>query len=237
MLEAESRSSDASRKDENSPTEQSYLTELTVPNLGREKALDGGPRSLAENMSSCYVLEGEKMVIQSQRQSMERPLEKVASSAQGRANSVWKSSNLPNLSQEPDVTESTTGFDRTSNYQKDINQILKATSASPGILDTTNPSPSKPKSRSGKEKRNAFDWDSLRKHAQASGRTRERTVNTRDSIDWQAVRLADVSEIADTIKARGMNNMLAERIKVLPNTQVYIPLSGKHGIVNMSPIN
>lgn len=215
MLEAESRSSDASRKDENSPTEQSNLTELTVQNLGREKALDGGPRSFAENMSSCYVLEGEKMVIHSQTESMERALEKVASSAQGRANSVWKSSNLQNLSQEPDVTESTTGFDGTSNYQKEINQISKATPATPGNLGTTNPSPSKPKSRSGKEKRNAFDWDSLRKHAQANGRIRERTANTRDSIAWEAVRLADVSEIADTIKARGMNNMLAERIKEL----------------------
>lgn len=215
MLEAESRSSDASRKDENSPTEQSNLTELTVQNLGREKALDGGPRSFAENMSSCYVLEGEKMVIHSQTQSMERALEKVASSAQGRTSSVWKSSNLQNLSQEPDVTESTTGFDGTSNYQKEINQISKATPATPGNLGTTNPSPSKPKSRSGKEKRNAFDWDSLRKHAQANGRIRERTANTRDSIAWEAVRLADVSEIADTIKARGMNNMLAERIKEL----------------------
>ncbi|KAL0374939.1 UNVERIFIED_CONTAM: DNA glycosylase/AP lyase ROS1 [Sesamum radiatum] len=67
--------------------------------------------------------------------------------------------------------------------------------------------------RNRKEKENQVDWDQLRKQAQAGGRERVRTANTLDSVDWDAVRCADVNEIAHTIKERGMNNMLAERIK------------------------
>lgn len=49
--------------------------------------------------------------------------------------------------------------------------------------------------------------------AQANGE-RVQTPNTMDSADWEAVRLADVKEVAHTIRDRGMNNVLAERIKV-----------------------
>lgn len=57
------------------------------------------------------------------------------------------------------------------------------------------------------------DWDELRKRTEANGQ-REKTEKTMNSLDWEAVRCADVDEIADTIKERGMNNKLAERIKV-----------------------
>ncbi|GAV61798.1 HhH-GPD domain-containing protein [Cephalotus follicularis] len=36
-----------------------------------------------------------------------------------------------------------------------------------------------------------------------------------DSIDWEAVRQADVGEIAAAIKERGQNNIIAARIKKL----------------------
>ncbi|CAI9097825.1 OLC1v1034324C1 [Oldenlandia corymbosa var. corymbosa] len=77
-----------------------------------------------------------------------------------------------------------------------------------------NPSASTAKKRkaNGKENNDTVDWDQLRKLAQANGK-RERTVETMDSVDWEAVRCADVDEIAQTIKERGMNNMLAARIK------------------------
>lgn len=68
--------------------------------------------------------------------------------------------------------------------------------------------------RPKKEKEKQVEWDLLRKHAQTGGKDRARTANTMDSVDWDAVRCADVNEIAQTIKERGMNNMLAERIKV-----------------------
>lgn len=67
--------------------------------------------------------------------------------------------------------------------------------------------------RIGKEKENPVDWDQLRKQAHLEGKKRERTNRTLDSVDWDAIRCADVNEIAQTIKERGMNNMLAERIK------------------------
>ncbi|CAA3014678.1 ROS1-like isoform X1 [Olea europaea subsp. europaea] len=71
-----------------------------------------------------------------------------------------------------------------------------------------------------KEKHNPVDWDSLRKQAQECCRRRERTTNTMDSVDWDAVRCADVNEIAHTIKERGMNNVLAGRIKDFLNRVV-----------------
>lgn len=66
----------------------------------------------------------------------------------------------------------------------------------------------------GKEKKVDYNWDSLRKQAQAKSGKREKTESTMDSLDWDAVRRANVHEIADAIKERGMNNMLAERIQV-----------------------
>ncbi|KAJ8532762.1 hypothetical protein K7X08_015651 [Anisodus acutangulus] len=79
-------------------------------------------------------------------------------------------------------------------------------------LDRANHNTRAKKERPGKEKQNV-DWDSLRLQAQSNGKKRERTANTMDSLDWDAVRCADVNEIAHTIRERGMNNMLAERIK------------------------
>lgn len=83
------------------------------------------------------------------------------------------------------------------------------------ITTETNDSTPKPKGRkTGKEKKQQVNWDNLRIRAQLKAGKREQTVNTMDSLDWDAVRRANVSEIADTIKERGMNNRLAERIKV-----------------------
>ncbi|KAE9465388.1 hypothetical protein C3L33_02707, partial [Rhododendron williamsianum] len=64
------------------------------------------------------------------------------------------------------------------------------------------------------EKRNSFDWDSLRKLVEPNGRKNERSKEAMDSLDYEAIRCADVSEISNAIKERGMNNMLAERIQV-----------------------
>ncbi|RDY12333.1 Protein ROS1, partial [Mucuna pruriens] len=80
----------------------------------------------------------------------------------------------------------------------------------------------------GKEKNEDFDWDSLRIQAEAKVGKREKTENTMDSLDWDAVRCADVSEIAKTIKERGMNNRLAERIKNFLNRLVE-----EHGSIDL----
>ena len=73
--------------------------------------------------------------------------------------------------------------------------------------------PIKTKSKGqGKDQKDDFNWDSLRIEAQAKAGKREKTQNTMDSLDWDAVRCVDVNEIAQTIKERGMNNRLAEQI-------------------------
>lgn len=57
-----------------------------------------------------------------------------------------------------------------------------------------------------------IDWDYLRKDAQLNGK-REISKDAMDSMDYEAMRSANVNEISDAIRERGMNNMLAERIK------------------------
>lgn len=95
----------------------------------------------------------------------------------------------------------------TKNEQE--SSLAKHNSLSPTITDGKT---YKPK-RGRKGKQPAVKWDSLRKQAQVNGE-RVRTPDTSDSVDWEAVRRADVEEVAHTIRERGMNNMLAERIKV-----------------------
>lgn len=71
------------------------------------------------------------------------------------------------------------------------------------------------------DKKHGCDWDKLRKEVQVNGTEIERSTDTMDSLDYEAVRCASVKEISKTIKERGMNNMLAERIKVC-STQLYV---------------
>lgn len=69
----------------------------------------------------------------------------------------------------------------------------------------------KNKKKEEKKKENELDWDELRRTWQRNG---ERNNDHKDSVDWEAVRRADASEIADAIKARGQHNIIADRIKV-----------------------
>lgn len=61
------------------------------------------------------------------------------------------------------------------------------------------------------KKVNNISWDNLRKYYSTG---RERDHRTTDAVDWEAVRRANVVEVADTIEERGMNNVLAKKIKV-----------------------
>ncbi|KAI9090698.1 hypothetical protein K1719_028551 [Acacia pycnantha] len=84
-----------------------------------------------------------------------------------------------------------------------------------------NTAPMKPKGRKpGKDKKKVVDWDNLRIQAQLKEGKRKKTADTMDSLDWDAVRRANVNEIADAIKERGMNNMLAGRIQDFLNRLV-----------------
>ncbi|KAL8538774.1 hypothetical protein ACS0TY_000692 [Phlomoides rotata] len=76
------------------------------------------------------------------------------------------------------------------------------------------------KRKAEKEKAESFNWDTLRKQVQSKIGIRERSREAMDSIDYEAIQNADVREISDTIKERGMNNMLAERMKDFLNRLV-----------------
>ncbi|KAM0845026.1 hypothetical protein ACQ4PT_056666 [Festuca glaucescens] len=65
-----------------------------------------------------------------------------------------------------------------------------------------------------------FDWDKFRRKACDDGYIKERIFERRDSVDWEAVRCADVRRISHAIKERGMNNVLAERIQSFLNRLV-----------------
>ncbi|XP_058778802.1 uncharacterized protein LOC131652840 isoform X2 [Vicia villosa] len=79
-----------------------------------------------------------------------------------------------------------------------------------------------------KEEKEQFDLDSLRRKAQAKAGKREKTEDTMDSVDGEAMGCANVQDIANTIKERGMDNRLAERIQNFLKRLV-----DDHGIIDL----
>ncbi|KAF6150361.1 hypothetical protein GIB67_034060 [Kingdonia uniflora] len=125
---------------------------------------------------------------------------------------------LPNVSRETSgVGETTCFLNKEKSAENKISehnsgeQPYASDKASSSKINSNN---SKAKTKQPeKESKKPVDWDHLRKTTCRDGKQRERDYGTRDSLDWEAVRNADVDVIAKTIKERGMNNMLAERIK------------------------
>ena len=117
-----------------------------------------------------------------------------------------------------------------SHYSSNLYQSEKANSevlqgvASDSIVkprDTKKASPEVPadksktkKARVGAGKKRTYDWDILRQEVLVNRGHEERGPNAKDALDWETIRQINVKEISDTIRERGMNNMLAERIKV-----------------------
>ncbi|PKU78495.1 DEMETER-like protein 2 [Dendrobium catenatum] len=58
-----------------------------------------------------------------------------------------------------------------------------------------------------------IDWEGLRRKVDLEGGKKERSRESLDSVDWEAVRNADANKISEAIRERGMNNLLANRIK------------------------
>ncbi|CAH9133990.1 unnamed protein product [Cuscuta epithymum] len=69
------------------------------------------------------------------------------------------------------------------------------------------------------------DWEELRKTYYNPSRTHGRNL---DSVDWDAVRCAPVEEIAKVIESRGMNNILAAKIKAFLERLVH-----DHGSIDL----
>ncbi|KAF8396460.1 hypothetical protein HHK36_018082 [Tetracentron sinense] len=177
------------------------------------------------NPHSCNNHQGERnKILQSETTPVAEPTN-IAEGLASRQNSrMQQVPNLPNFSREAlNVVESTT----VESTQKIIeNKVVETNSkeqvySSSKVFSGVNTSTlGAKKGKVEREKNNTFDWDSLRKQVHSNGRKRERISNTMDSIDWEAVRCADVGEISNTIRERGMNNMLAERIKDFLNRLV-----------------
>ncbi|KAG8070721.1 hypothetical protein GUJ93_ZPchr0006g44859 [Zizania palustris] len=82
------------------------------------------------------------------------------------------------------------------------------------------PDGSKARKERGRPKMKDYDWDNLRKEVLRNCENKQRSQNAKDTIDWEAVRQADVRDISEAIRERGMNNMLAERIQEFLNRLV-----------------
>ncbi|GLT64372.1 hypothetical protein SLA2020_368710 [Shorea laevis] len=238
MFKEEARSSEMSKiTDENSMKEQSLLANNSAYQMTDKSDavtnIQGVLKSSGEyNHSSNNSRRDKNTVTQCQ---VERHGERgnfVESSAQAPKREMLRHVNQQNHSGEIlDVTESTTIFVNQRNtkqktqesnmfehghsFNKEHNEMETAASKSKGR-------------KTVKDKKENYDWDSLRKQAETNGKKRERTEKTMDSLDYEAVRCADVQEIADTIKERGMNNMLAERIKDFLNRLVR-----EHGSIDL----
>lgn len=192
-------SNDCQNKDENFHTEQSTLTVESDnhANVEMELIVDIHEAPLSSSELSINAKEP-SLTLQSQGSMIEDP-QNVESPAEC-------TNNVHEI--QPKFSPNATGIATQSNPKEydyllgnEFKEMKPATSRSQ-------------RKQIAKEKEANRNWDDLRKQAEANGRKRQRTENTMDSLDWEAVRCADVNEIAHTIRERGMNNMLAERIKV-----------------------
>ncbi|WZZ49180.1 hypothetical protein YC2023_049287 [Brassica napus] len=109
----------------------------------------------------------------------------------------------------PDINESTNCLDVQEGTEKQPGPDSSSKKFSPMDKATFNADGKKIL----KEVEEEFDWDSLRREAEGREGKREKTARSLDSVDWEAIRTADVNEVAETIKSRGMNHKLAERIQ------------------------
>ncbi|XP_068658427.1 DNA glycosylase/AP lyase ROS1-like isoform X2 [Aristolochia californica] len=106
------------------------------------------------------------------------------------------------------------------------NFITEKSSYKNGSSETAQLAPKRQKR--GADRKKDFDWESLRQETCYKNPRKERPENLRDSLDYEAVRCADASEVSNTIRERGMNNMLTERIKDFLNRLVH-----EHGSIDL----
>ncbi|XWS66738.1 hypothetical protein CRYUN_Cryun05aG0226500 [Craigia yunnanensis] len=225
MFKEETRSSKASKtKDDNVIKGQSPFTEESACCQTMDQNDSTMCMQVALQPSNENIQQDETTVPHCQMRLLQDPRNHVESQADAQNKEMLRHVNMSKHSEEIlDITESTTAFDNQRSPQQKMQEsnLYTHDSSSNKELNQMNAGSLKSKGRKAKkDKKDDFDWDSLRKQAEANGKKRERTEKTMDSIDWEAVRCADVNEIAKTIKERGMNNMLAERIKDFLNRLV-----------------
>ncbi|KAK1309635.1 Protein ROS1 [Acorus calamus] len=106
------------------------------------------------------------------------------------------------------------------NNSEESSKLIHSEWKGPGDIPKETPKRNLKGKKIESETKISFDWDSLRREACSKTVKRGRSRNTRDSVDWEAVRNAPVQEISSAIRERGMNNLLAGRIKDFLNRVV-----------------
>ncbi|XP_057989278.1 transcriptional activator DEMETER isoform X2 [Hevea brasiliensis] len=156
-----------------------------------------------------------KTTIQLERKSMAETANLADAQVNGQSSYEQHISNIPNLTGKVfDVEERIALVDKQTRSENEIVEsnlkeqvhVTNKESLKTNYLKAG-------KAKAGAENKDAIDWDSLRKQVQANGSRKERSQDTMDSLDYEAMRCASVNEISGAIKERGMNNLLAERIK------------------------
>ncbi|KAJ9184425.1 hypothetical protein P3X46_004153 [Hevea brasiliensis] len=236
MITEETRCYEISKNSRNSMKEQSSFTSKSASQTTDENnmtvaAQEASASPTPNNPSCSKIQEGKHMTTQTQRKLVEDL--HIFGKSQNQMQNKEMQNKLydPNPGKSLDIVESSSALNpQQKNSQKTTeSDLIEQGFSEIKDFNEMNAATRKAKSRRvGKEIREHVDWDALRKQTEANGRKRQRTPNTMDSLDWEAVRCADVNEIANTIKERGMNNMLAERIKNFLNRLVR-----EHGSIDL----
>ncbi|XVF82803.1 hypothetical protein PTKIN_Ptkin16aG0079200 [Pterospermum kingtungense] len=209
-----------------------YMAETTLNTSSSEHIMHlqeiSLPGSHTESSQLCNNCQGNRnKALQSESTSITMPLNSDAVTNMQKSTS-FSAANALKLTERPDV-QRMSALDK----DKDVENRKVQSSAKEPMHSSQKEhgenSIFKPKRRMAQEKKNnAPNWDELRKQVQANGCRKERSEDTMDSLDYEAMRNADVNEISNTIKERGMNNMLAERIKEFLNRLVR-----EHGSIDL----
>ncbi|KAF4384805.1 hypothetical protein G4B88_000201 [Cannabis sativa] len=195
-------------KTENSASDQSTLTVESATQVTIHKKVTVSPQEATRPIESDNIIQINKNVLVESQSSTVGNLKVVEAWSSEKSSIIQQ-----NLTIHPEETQEV--LKQTA--EVDLNECCHSLPKECSELDAAT---SKPKNKkSGKENTEYQDWDKLRKQAEANGR-RKKTTDTMDSLDWEAVRCADVGEISHTIRERGMNNKLAERIKDFLNRLV-----------------
>ncbi|XP_065870248.1 transcriptional activator DEMETER [Euphorbia lathyris] len=125
-------------------------------------------------------------------------------------------SNIPDLRGKLFNGESR--IDLVANQQTPIEIKLVESNSNDQVRNKINLNVNSIKERKGKgkansDKKDTVDWDSLRKQVQPNGERKEKRKDAMDSLDYEAMRKANVNKISTAIRERGMNHMLAKRMK------------------------
>uniref|UniRef100_A0A7N0U9Z3 HhH-GPD domain-containing protein n=1 Tax=Kalanchoe fedtschenkoi TaxID=63787 RepID=A0A7N0U9Z3_KALFE len=197
-----------------------------------EKTINEVPNAIGGKSNMCHISSRQKDGIDMTECSMVRKSHEFMPVDQD--DSDIGKRGLRSLNMKSHLTDITDGISTSRSLKETTDQALnkvlkKQTYSSDRAFYESNMESLKAKKRRvGKDINHKFDWEGLRKQTEVNGKTRGRTPETMDSLDYEAVRSAEVSDIAYTIRDRGMNNVLAGRIKDFLNRLV-----NEHGSIDL----